>query len=150
MAAGAVVGDGALLRRLDWRPKVSAAASETIESLVHVICASGKEPPSVGELEKKFGGDVAGLLRYLEREGRVVQVEADRFFARGAVDELVGTLRNKLQPGVEYEPSQLRELLGFSRKYLIPFLEYCDRAGVTERRVGGRSLRREQSFLTHR
>lgn len=147
---GEVVGEAGLVRRLFWRPEISATASETIESLVHAICASGKEPPSVLELEEKFGSEVAGLLRYLEREGQVVQVETNRFYARGAVDDLVATLREKLQPGVEYEPSQLRELLGFSRKYLIPFLEYCDRAGITERRAGGRSLGRERSFLTHR
>ena len=40
--------------------------------------------------------------------------------------------------GREYAPAELREVLGLSRKFLIPFLEYCDRKGVTERRDGGR------------
>jgi hypothetical protein len=38
----------------------------------------------------------------------------------------------------EYSPSELREVLGLSRKYLIPFLEFCDRKLVTERRATGR------------
>jgi selenocysteine-specific elongation SelB-like protein len=29
-------------------------------------------------------------------------------------------------------------VLGLSRKYLIPFLEFCDRKRVTERRATGR------------
>jgi hypothetical protein len=49
---------------------------------------------------------------------------------------------------MEYGPSQLRDVLGFSRKYLIPFLEYCDRAGVTERRGDGRALRNGPVSLT--
>jgi hypothetical protein len=40
--------------------------------------------------------------------------------------------------GADYGPADLRELLGFSRKFLIPFLEHCDRTGVTRRDTTGR------------
>jgi selenocysteine-specific elongation SelB-like protein len=40
--------------------------------------------------------------------------------------------------GREYSPAELREMLGLSRKYLIPFLEFCDRKRITERRATGR------------
>jgi hypothetical protein len=40
--------------------------------------------------------------------------------------------------GVEYGPAELREMLGFSRKFLIPFMEYCDRIGITARDGAGR------------
>jgi selenocysteine-specific elongation factor len=43
--------------------------------------------------------------------------------------------------GREYSPAELREVLGFSRKFLIPFLEYCDRQGLTARTAGGRAWR---------
>jgi hypothetical protein len=39
---------------------------------------------------------------------------------------------------IGYGPAELRELLGFSRKFLIPFLEYCDRAGITRRDLEGK------------
>jgi selenocysteine-specific elongation factor len=138
---GQVAVEGPLVRRASWKPVLSGEASKTIDSIVHAICAGGKEPPSVGELEEKLGGDVVGLLHYLEREGRVVEVDSARYYAPGTVAELVAKLRAGLQEGVEYDPSQLRVVLGFSRKYLIPFLEYCDRAGITERGAGGRRLR---------
>jgi selenocysteine-specific elongation factor len=38
-------------------------------------------------------------------------------------------------------PTDLREMLGFSRKYLIPFLEYCDKKGYTSRQGNGRIWR---------
>jgi selenocysteine-specific elongation factor len=53
---------------------------------------------------------------------------------------LVGRLRQAMTPGREYSPSDLRDIIGLSRKFLIPFLEYCDRHGVTERRSAGRVL----------
>ena len=45
-----------------------------------------------------------------------------------------------MEGGRVYSPGELRELLGITRKYLIPFLEYCDRQRVTERRMQGRVL----------
>jgi selenocysteine-specific elongation factor len=83
---------------------------------------------------------VQPLLRLLERDGRLVQVEADRYYDPAALSTLVGALRSGMEAGREYGPAELRDLLGVSRKYLIPLLEYCDRQGVTQRRERGRVL----------
>ncbi|MDQ6689839.1 MAG: SelB C-terminal domain-containing protein, partial [Gemmatimonadota bacterium] len=53
----------------------------------------------------------------------------------------------EMAPGRVYVPAQLRDVLGFSRKYLIPFLEFCDRIGVTERRGEGRILKETSGIL---
>jgi selenocysteine-specific elongation factor len=74
-------------------------------------------------------------------------VEADRYYDRSAADALVAKLRGELVRGQVYVPAQLRDVLGFSRKYLIPFLEFCDRIGVTERRGEGRVLRQTSGIL---
>jgi len=80
--------------------------------------------------------------------------ETERYYDRGAVDALLAKLRGELVPGRVYVPAQLKDVLGFSRKYLIPFLEFCDRIGVTERREQGRTLRQTSatpldSFQAH-
>jgi selenocysteine-specific elongation factor len=67
-------------------------------------------------------------------------VEVDRYYAAEAVEALIRVLRSGMTPGRVYGPAELRELLGVSRKYLIPLLEYCDRVRVTERRADGRAL----------
>jgi selenocysteine-specific elongation factor len=87
------------------------------------------------------------LLRFLERQGRIVQVETDRYYDRSTLDAMIAKLTTKLVPGQVYVPAQLRDVLGFSRKYLIPFLEYCDRNGITERRGEGRILRQSGGIL---
>jgi selenocysteine-specific elongation factor len=81
---------------------------------------------------------VGALLRLLEREGSAVAVEPERYFARTALGALTDRLRLGTERGREYSPAELRDLLGISRKFLIPFLEYCDRTGVTTRRSAGR------------
>ena len=95
----------------------------------------------MGELVSRFGSSVPGLLHFLERQGQIVQVETDRYYDRGTLDSMIARLKSALVPGQQYVPAQLRDVLGSSRKYLIPFLEFCDRTGVTERRGEGRVLR---------
>lgn len=138
--AGEVTLEGGLVRRADWRPTLTAEQDATQAGLAREIREAGREPPSVAELEARFGTGVSALLRLLERRGELVPVEPDRYFDRGVLERLIGDLRARMAAGREYGPAEMRDIIGVSRKYLIPLLEYCDRAGVTERRIGGRAL----------
>jgi selenocysteine-specific elongation factor len=145
--SGEIESHGPLLRRRGWVPSPTDRDVEASNHLAHDICAGEQEPPSVGELVSRYGSSVPALLRFLERQGRIVQVEADRYYDRNALNRMIAQLKGKLVPGQVYVPAQLRDVLGFSRKYLIPFLEFCDRSGVTERRGGGRVLREAPGIL---
>jgi len=139
--AGEIETQGPLVRRTGWAPSPSTRDVAVSEQVAHDICAGQREPPSVSELVARYGSSVPALLRLLERQGRIVQVETDRYYDRGVLDAMIARLKGALVTGNTYLPSQLREILGFSRKYLIPFLEFCDRNGLTERRGDGRILR---------
>ena len=139
--AGAVALDGGLVRRAGWSPKLTPTQAQLRDRVAADLAAAGAEPPSVSELVARHGSDVPALLRNLEREGRVLMVEGDRWYDAAAVRRLVDALRTAPGDGV-HAPAELRDLLGLSRKYLIPFLEYCDRVGVTERHTDGRRIRR--------
>ena len=139
--AGEIETHGPLIQRKGWVPSPSAHDIDASNHLAHDICAAEQEPPSVSELVSRYGSSVPALLRFLARQGRIVQVETDRYYDRTVLNAMIARLRGKLVPGQVYVPAQLRDVLGFSRKYLIPFLEFCDRNGVTERRGEGRILR---------
>ncbi len=139
-AAGILETRGAVVRRRGWRPSPSAEQARLAQQLITLFRQAGREPPSTTEVTAQLGDAAPAVLRYLEREGSLIQVEADRYYDQAAVRGMVAELRSGMTPGKEYSPSDLRALLGFSRKYLIPLLEYCDRTGVTERRVGGRVI----------
>ncbi|HEY6088663.1 MAG TPA: selenocysteine-specific translation elongation factor [Gemmatimonadaceae bacterium] len=138
---------GPLVSRTGWKPSPSDRDVELGARLAHDICAAGQEPPSVGELVSRYGSSVPALLRFLERQGRIVQVEADRYYDRSALEAMITRLKGGLDRGKAYVPAQLRDVLGVSRKYLIPFLEFCDRNGITERRGDTRSLRQTPEVL---
>ena len=138
---------GPLLRRVGWTPSPTTRDLEATDHVAHDICAAEHEPPSVGELVTRYGSTVPALLRMLERQGRIVQVERDRYYDRTALDTMITQLRESLKPGQVYVPAQLRDVLGSSRKFLIPFLEFCDRRGITERRGEGRVLKESTAIM---
>jgi selenocysteine-specific elongation factor len=145
--AGEIETLGPLVRRKGWVPSPSTRDVAVTEQVAHDICASQREPPSVSELVSRYGSSVPALLRLLERQGRIVQVETDRYYDRSVLEEMIVRLKGALVPGKTYVPAQLRDILGFSRKYLIPFLEFCDRSGLTERRGDGRVLHETAGVL---
>jgi selenocysteine-specific elongation factor len=132
---------GAELRIPGRAPEVSDKQRRVMEELFGVIAAAGREPPSVAELQQRFGLQTVPLLRHLERQQRVIQVEDGRFYTPEAVRELLRRLEAGMSGKGEFAPTDLREMLGFSRKYLIPFLEYCDKKGYTQRQGNARVWR---------
>jgi selenocysteine-specific elongation factor len=130
---GKVEVRGAALARAGWKAGSGADAAKVAE-LAIALEAGGVSPLSVGELTDQFGKETPALLRILEREGRAVAVASDRYYNPAALASLMAALRSATSDGTEKTASQIREALGLSRKYLIPFLEYCDRIGVSARR----------------
>ena len=129
---------GAVIARAGWKPVVSEVDADFQERLLHDLREGGPEPPDVAALADRHGRDPVPVLRLLERDGLVIAVEPGRFYAAEVVETLVNRLRDGMTDGREYSPSELRDILGVSRKYLIPFLEFCDRKRITERRATGR------------
>ena len=136
--AGSIVVDGAVARRGDWKPVLRDADTSIAAAVEARLAAGGAEPPSVAELAAAVGHDPLPVLRFLERDGRVTQVEEERYYLTSALSALIDTIRTGMVGGRVYSPAELRDLTGLSRKYLIPFLEYCDRRGITARRDSGR------------
>jgi selenocysteine-specific elongation factor len=132
---------GPLVARAGWRPTPDERQIALRQKLLTELQTAGAEPPSVSALALEHHSDVVPLLRMLEREGAVIAVEQDRYYTKEAVERLVTLLRDAMSKEREYSPTELRDVLGLSRKFLIPFLEFCDRQRITERRTTGRVLR---------
>jgi selenocysteine-specific elongation factor len=143
----ALVAEGALATaaggvvRAGFTPGLTPELDRLAGSIVASLTAARLEAPTAAELGQALQADPVPVLRHLERAGEVVQVAEGWWFAKRPVEELVGLLRVEMEREREYSPSELRERLGLSRKYLIPVLEYCDRVGVTTRVGNNRILR---------
>ena len=140
-SAGEIVVTHGLARLASFSPSLTSAQAALRDRVMTLLVARGQEPPAVEELAAELGVDtvtVSPILRLLAREARIVAVEPARYYAAEVVADLVQRLRAGMTAHADYGPAELREMLGFSRKFLIPFLEFSDRTGYTLRDVTGR------------
>ena len=141
VATGRLVVDAGVARLPGFSPTLTGAQSALGARFLAALVAAGREPPSIDEAAAELGVDaraLADVARTVARTGQAVAVSPDRYYATAAVHGLLDVLRTGLAAGAELGPSDLRQLLGFSRKYLIPFVEFCDREGYTVRDAAGR------------
>lgn len=78
----------------------------------------------------------AGLAQ-LARAGAVQRVANDYFAASSAVDAAVVALRAAFADQPSLSTAALKDVLGLTRKHLIPFLEYLDASRITLRTASG-------------
>jgi selenocysteine-specific elongation factor len=137
---GRIRRQGGLVRLAGFEPS-AAGGHAAVDEIVRFLEEAGLTPPSVSELARRTGRpDVAAILRLAASDGRVEAVERDRYYARPALDRF---LRALPETGTdEIVPSELRQRLGISRKYLIPLLEWADVKGFTLWDSGVRRVRR--------
>ena len=138
--AGLIVVEGATIRAVAFQAGASEGATSARDRLLDRLRTAGVEPPSLTELVTEFGPEVPALLKLLDKEKRIVMVALDRPFSREGVTDLLGRLRAYVKAGTPYSPAELRDALGITRKWLIPFLEWCDRQRISLRRDDGRTF----------
>ena len=93
-------------------------------------------PPDLKDIEKQAGvprNRLNEVIRLLERDGSVVRVTTDMYFLAASIEGLRQTLKKYLGEKGEMTAASFRDLIGSSRKYTIPLLEYFDRDGLTIR-----------------
>lgn len=71
------------------------------------------------------------LKRFLEEQGLIVMLDEQVAYYGTVFHEAVEKLRSGT--GSEFEVGEAKEVLGLSRKYMIPFLEKLDALGLTKR-----------------
>jgi len=91
-------------------------------------------PPPLAELVRRHQLPPS-LVQYLVTQGRIVRVNEDTVFARSAYDDAVGRLRAHLSEHRTLTVAAARDVLGSSRRYVLPLLEWLDAQKIT-RRVG--------------
>lgn len=146
--SGALRLDGALVARRTFEPKMTAAQEQVARTVLDALRSQGRQPATVPELERALGPEARPILRQLERQALVTQVEFERYYERTTLAGMISDLRGTLEDGSPASPAALRDALGISRKFLIPFLEYCDLHGITERSGEGRVLRKDFDAAT--
>ena len=125
-----------LLRLASHQVQVGGQEKVLMDKIKKILGEQPLAPPDLKEVEKQAGvprNRLSEVIRLLEREGAVVRITADMYFLASSIEQLRGTLVQYLNEKGEMNAAAFRDLIGSSRKYTIPLLEYFDRVGLTIR-----------------
>jgi selenocysteine-specific elongation factor len=143
-AEGAVHTDRDKVRLASHEVRLTGAQQQAADRLEQDYLSAAAAPPSPEEALTKVGlsGDEEHeLFQVLVEARKLVRVKESLYFHAEALtaiqDKLVAMLRERKEIG----PGDIKDLLGISRKYAIPLLEFFDARRVTAR-VGERRVLR--------
>ena len=106
------------------------------EQVVRLLDKGGFEPLKTSEMAEHLRispKDLSGILGFLSRDGRVAKVNDDLYLSQRHEDALKEKVRAFIQENQAMAPADMKTVIGVSRKYAIPFMEYLDRIHFTMR-----------------
>jgi selenocysteine-specific elongation factor len=125
-----------LLRLASHKVQVGGQEKTLMDKIKKLLGEQPLAPPDLKEIEKLAGVPRQRLnevIRLLEREGSIVRVTTEMYFLASSIEQLRATLLTFLTEKGEMTAASFRDLIGSSRKYTIPLLEFFDRDGLTIR-----------------
>jgi selenocysteine-specific elongation factor len=130
---------GAAIRRASHRPALTPPLQAAGGKIRAIIAAKPLDPPSRKDLAPDAASQQA--LRYLVQSGELVEVNVEIVMSAEAVKQATAMVRDFIRKHGPATTSDLRQMLGNSRRVAIPLLERLDRDGITLRQGDKRALR---------
>jgi len=133
---GALTESGPLVARAGFTPSLEQGRSGLAEKMAALVEEAGYEPPRVAELAGALGvaeSEARRILGFLCTQGRLVRISDDIHIAAGREEELKTRVRDHIAKQGSLTPVDMKAIVGVSRKFAIPYLEYLDRIHFTMR-----------------
>lgn len=111
--------------------------------VVRLLKANLFQPPSERDIEAESGLPVEAVKKVISlliEDGEITRLEPGLIMHADAIDEAKAKISAYLRQHGEATASDLKGVLGTSRKYAVPVLERLDRLGVTRRKGDKRTL----------
>jgi selenocysteine-specific elongation factor len=141
---GEVVVERDRVRLATHQVALDDARERIIRELETELLTAGYQPPRVEEVFEKLKvgkGHDKLLLQVLLDQGRAVRLKDNVVFHRTNLAKAEALLVQFLREHREITPIEFKDLLGVSRKFAIPLLEYFDSQKITIRVGDKRVLR---------
>jgi selenocysteine-specific elongation factor len=120
----------------EFAPKLSTGDEKLLKAVMEELRAAGFQPPAVESLAAAAGVDRKRLDRLTTLAvalGDLVRIDPPLYLHVDSERKLRDIVRGLVAERGAVSVSEVREALGSSRKYVVPFLEYLDRVGFTIR-----------------
>lgn len=121
-------------------PTLNSGQARIAESVIEALATAGFNLLTVGEVKERFKGrDTEEITVYLAEQGQAVRVGDDLLIATPMLEEAARRTREHLKATGKISVSEFRDLLGTTRKFALPLLEWMDEQKIT-RRAGDERL----------
>ena len=147
-SAGTIQASGDHWHLAGFNPEdeLSDAQRRLVTRIEEAFIQSGITSPSLAEV---VGNSTMAResLRYLMQSGRIVRLQTrDRStlaLHADAIESVRERMRSQYPYPSEFAVKDVRDLLGTTRKHVVPLLEHLDATGFTLRKGDMRQLRRQ-------
>jgi len=109
-----------------------------VDALMSRFALSRHAPPSVGEAVAEVGVE---LFQALVDAGALTRIDDSIVFESSVYDLMVERIVGRLKAEGDITVSQVRDMFGTSRKFVLPLMEYLDEQRLTRRVGDSRVLR---------
>jgi len=143
---GELVLEGDHVRRKGHAAASAGGAGALKDKVAAALAAGGVAPPRLAELPAAVNaseGDVQAMLKLLAAEGRAVRVSSELWYDATALATLREKLVAFLREHKAITTQEFKDLVGATRKHVIPRAEHFDHDKVTLRVGEKRVLRGE-------
>ncbi len=115
------------------------------QEIERIFIQSGVSTPGEAELLGLLSSydreDIQNVLQALLIQGKLVKISSEILMHSTVVEETLKAIKEYLKSHDQITVSEFRQLANTSRKYAVPFMEYCDSIGFTVREGDHRKLK---------
>lgn len=136
LSSGDIVIEKDVLRLKGFKLKLSGTDEAIKGKIIAILNKSGFQPPFKSELAQELSiseKDISDILKLLTKDGILVRINDALYITREQYERLIGLLKNYYSSKNEMTVAEFRDILGTTRKYALPFLEYLDSNKITLR-----------------
>lgn len=120
----------------DFQVRMKDEEAESKKQIEEVFASAGLKVPALKEVMAGLKIDLRRaqkIVTLLLRDRVLIKVGEDLVFHQKALEELKHRVSDSKSSSPTMNVSRFKELVGVSRKYAIPLLEYLDREHITRR-----------------
>lgn len=132
-----------IIRLPDHQIRLEADEKELKQKLLQIYRQAGLQFPDFRNLISELGvteAEIRTMVSLLEKEGELVRVKDGSYISSGDYEQLKKKVVSYLESHGALTTLQFKELVGLTRKYVIPLIECLDMYKVTQRQGDVRVL----------
>ncbi len=131
-----IVVEKELVRLKEFKPTLSVIDESIKINVVSLLEKAGFQPPLRSDIARALSikeKQVEDILKLLAKSGNIVRINDSVYILKETYDKMMNHLKGFSEDKKEMTVAEFRDLLGTTRKFALPYLEYLDSNKITLR-----------------